>query len=54
MQTIFHRQGVMIGCPEEIAYRAGYISAAELEAQAVKLSASPYGAYLRRLIESEA
>ncbi len=54
VQTIFHRQGVMIGCPEEIAFRAGYISADELEEQAAQLSASPYGAYLRRLLEVEA
>lgn len=54
VQTIFHRQGIMIGCPEEIAYRAGYISAEQLERQAASMASSPYGAYLARLLASEA
>jgi glucose-1-phosphate thymidylyltransferase len=53
VQTIFHRQGIMIGCPEEIAYRSGYITAAQLEAQAATMSSSPYGAYLKRLLASD-
>jgi len=54
VQTIFHRQGIMIGCPEEIAFRAGYITAKELETQASAHASSPYGAYLRRLLEGDA
>lgn len=51
VQTIFHRQGVMIGCPEEIAYRNGYITAAELDKLATPMESSPYGVYLRRLLQ---
>lgn len=50
VQTIFHRQGLMIGCPEEVAYRNGYIDAAQLERLAAELSASTYGQYLRGLL----
>jgi glucose-1-phosphate thymidylyltransferase len=49
IQTIENRQGLMVACPEEIAYRNGYISADQLEAagQAIKNS---YGAYLLQLL----
>jgi glucose-1-phosphate thymidylyltransferase len=39
-----------IACPEEIAFRLGYISAAELEALASKLGKSTYGQYVKRLL----
>ncbi len=50
VQTIFHRQGLMIGCPEEVAYRNGYIDAAQLERLAAELMSSTYGQYLRGLL----
>jgi glucose-1-phosphate thymidylyltransferase len=46
IQTIEKRQGLKICCPEEIAFRKGYISARELEALAVPLSKNDYGRYL--------
>jgi glucose-1-phosphate thymidylyltransferase len=40
-----------VACPEEIAYRQGYIEAAQLESLAAKLGKSTYGQYLKRLLE---
>jgi glucose-1-phosphate thymidylyltransferase len=54
IQTIERRQGLKIACPEEVAYRQGYIDADQLIALAVKLGKSDYGKYLRRLIEDAA
>ena len=48
--TIEHRQGLKIACPEEIAYRQGYISAKQLEVLAEKIGKSSYGTYLRQLL----
>jgi glucose-1-phosphate thymidylyltransferase len=50
VQTIERRQGLKIACPEEIAFRLGYISAAELETLAGKLGKSSYGQYLKRML----
>jgi len=50
VQTIEKRQGLKIACPEEIAYRLGYISAAQLEALAARLGRSGYGSYLLELL----
>ena len=50
VQTIERRQGLSIACPEEIAYRQGFISAAQLQAQAEKVSKSRYGQYLLGLL----
>ena len=50
IETIEMRQGLKISCPEEIAYRAGYITAAQLEALARPLAKSGYGAYLLELL----
>jgi glucose-1-phosphate thymidylyltransferase len=50
IQTIERRQGVKIACPEEIAYRFGYINAAELEALAHPIHKSGYGQYLLSLL----
>ena len=52
IQTIEKRQGLKIACPEEIAYRAGYIDAAQLERLASALDNSGYGKYLRGVLES--
>ena len=50
IQTIEHRQGLKVACPEEIAYRQGYISAGQLEDLAARLGKSSYGDYLRRIV----
>jgi glucose-1-phosphate thymidylyltransferase len=46
IQTIQERQGLMISCPEEIAYRMGYISREQLCALGEKLAGSSYGEYI--------
>jgi glucose-1-phosphate thymidylyltransferase len=50
IQTIEHRQGLKICCPEEIAYRRGYINKTQLEKLALPLSKSGYGQYLKSLL----
>lgn len=50
IETIEKRQGLKVACPEEIAYRMGYITASQLEALAGPLSKSGYGQYLRGLL----
>jgi len=50
IQTIERRQGLKIACPEEIAYRLGYIDAEQLAALADGLGKSDYGRYLTRLL----
>lgn len=50
IQVIEQRQGLKIGCPEEVAFLMGYISKEQLKEQAVKLQKSPYGMYLQKLI----
>ncbi len=49
VQTIERRQGLMIACPEEIAYRLGYINAEQLDALAFPVRKSGYGQYLLAL-----
>ncbi|WP_035822642.1 glucose-1-phosphate thymidylyltransferase RfbA [Janthinobacterium sp. RA13] len=51
--TIENRQGLKIACPEEIAYRRGYIDAAKLKALAQPLKKNAYGQYLLRLLEEK-
>jgi glucose-1-phosphate thymidylyltransferase len=51
IQTIEKRQGLKIACPEEIAFRMGYISAQQVEQLAEVLGKSGYGAYLRDLLK---
>jgi len=50
IQTIEKRQGLKIACPEEIAYRLGYIDAAQIERLAAPLAKNGYGQYLLALI----
>ena len=52
IQTIENRQGLMVCCPEEIAFRSGYISAQQLEAAARSIKNS-YGAYLLQLLHEK-
>ena len=52
VRTMIERQGVQVGCPEEIAYSAGWIDRAALVAQAEALSKTAYGRYLANLAES--
>jgi glucose-1-phosphate thymidylyltransferase len=53
VQAVEDRQGMMISCPEEIAYRMGYIDRGQLAALAGELSQNNYGVYLTRLLEEE-
>lgn len=50
VHVIQKRQGLQIACPEEIAFRRGWVDVAALQAQIAKLGKSTYGAYLKRLI----
>ena len=51
--TIENRQGLKVACPEEIAYRKGYINAAKLEQLAQPLKKNAYGQYLLRLLDDK-
>ena len=50
IETIERRQGLKIACPEEIAFRMGYIGARQLAALARAMKSSSYGDYLRRVL----
>lgn len=52
IQAIEERQGMMVGSPEEVAYRMGFIKAPELEKLAAGFSGSSYGEYLQRILET--
>jgi glucose-1-phosphate thymidylyltransferase len=52
--TLERRQGLKVACPEEIAYRAGWIDAAQLESLAEPMSKNGYGQYLLRLLRERA
>lgn len=49
VRTLEARQGLQVGCPEEVAYQQGWISRTDLEAQAERYAKNAYGAYLRGL-----
>ena len=51
IETIERRQGLKIACPEEIAFRMGYIGAEQLRALAAPLSKNGYGQYLLQLLQ---
>jgi glucose-1-phosphate thymidylyltransferase len=51
VRTLEKRQGLKIACPEELAFRMGFIDRAQLRKLGEKLSKSTYGAYLLRLAD---
>ncbi len=53
IRVVEERQGLKIACPEEVAYRMGYISAEELLALAAPLEKSGYGHYLKALLDED-
>lgn len=52
VEAVESRQGLMIACPEEIAYRQGWIDAAQLRAIATPLAKNAYGRYLLDMVDS--
>jgi glucose-1-phosphate thymidylyltransferase len=53
IHTIEKRQGLKVACPEEIAYRLGYIDVERMKALAAKIAKSSYGKYLLQLLEEK-
>jgi len=53
IQTIETRQGLMVACPEEIAFRCGYITAAKIEEAASQMKKNRYGSYLLQLLREK-
>jgi len=53
VQTVEERQGMMISCPEEIAYRMGFINSDQLLRQAQLFNGNQYGAYLLRMLDED-
>jgi glucose-1-phosphate thymidylyltransferase len=51
IRTLEHRQGLKVGCPEEVAWRQGWIKSDQLERLAVPLRKSGYGDYLLQLLQ---
>ena len=51
--TLEKRQGLKVACPEEIAYRAGWIDAAQMEALAAPMLKNSYGQYLMQLLREK-
>ncbi|WOB09461.1 glucose-1-phosphate thymidylyltransferase RfbA [Piscinibacter gummiphilus] len=51
--TLEKRQGLKVACPEEIAYRSGWISAQQLEAMAQPMLKNGYGQYLMQIVNSQ-
>lgn len=52
VRTLQARQGLQVGCPEEAAWRAGFLDDGQLLARAAKLEKSGYGSYLRGLVDN--
>jgi glucose-1-phosphate thymidylyltransferase len=54
VRIVEERQSLKIACPEEIAFRMGFIDAAQLERLAAFYGSNAYGAYLARVLEDDA
>jgi glucose-1-phosphate thymidylyltransferase len=50
VRTIQRRQGLLVGCPEEVAYLNGFISPEKLAALASRYGQNSYGRYLEQLV----
>lgn len=53
VETIEHRQGLMVACPEEIAFRRGLIDAEQLTRLAASIKNNDYGQYLKRIVQEK-
>jgi glucose-1-phosphate thymidylyltransferase len=53
IRTVEHRQGLKVGCPEEVAWRQGFLDDDELRARAETLAKSGYGKYLLDLLDGD-
>jgi glucose-1-phosphate thymidylyltransferase len=51
IEVVQKRQGLMVACPEEVAYRQGWIDSQEIERQASRLAGTEYARYLRSLLD---
>jgi glucose-1-phosphate thymidylyltransferase len=51
VRTLQHRQGLLVGCPEEIAYSNGFINGDELRSLAARYGKTAYGRYLLQLVD---
>jgi glucose-1-phosphate thymidylyltransferase len=52
IRVLEERQGLKIGCPEEIAFRQGFITSTELKGLAIGMGNSSYGRYLSSLLNN--
>ncbi|HET7766021.1 MAG TPA: sugar phosphate nucleotidyltransferase, partial [Burkholderiales bacterium] len=52
IETVERRQGLKIGCPEEVAWHMGFIKDADLEKLAARMGSSAYGRYLLSVVKS--
>ena len=50
VQAVEERQGLMISCPEEVAYRMGFITAKKLQELLEKINSTSYGEYLKKVL----
>ena len=53
IHAVEERQGLMVACLEEIAYRMGYITSADVTRLAREMASSAYGQYLFRVLEQD-
>ena len=53
VEVVESRQGLKVGCPEEVAWRMGFIDAEQLSRLAASMAGSDYGAYLRDLLRTQ-
>ena len=54
MRSIQHRQGLLVACPEEVAYAKEFITADELRDLGMRYAKTAYGQYLLRLVDEKA